>query len=119
LKKRAGGHENTMSRRVKKEPVFNYVEAPDIGRERAKARELRESQWWKRQLAKGRCHYCGRHFGARELTMDHVVPISRGGKTGRGNVVPACKECNIAKKHLLPMEWEKYLKSWSLNAPLS
>jgi len=41
--------------------------------------------------------------------MDHIVPISRGGKSTKGNVVPACKECNNAKKQLLPMEWEKYL----------
>ncbi len=47
--------------------------------------------------------------------MDHVVAISRGGKTVKGNVVPCCKECNNAKKQLLPMEWEDYIKSWSGN----
>jgi len=41
--------------------------------------------------------------------MDHVVPIIRGGKTTRANCVPACKECNSRKKHLLPVEWEEYL----------
>jgi 5-methylcytosine-specific restriction endonuclease McrA len=33
--------------------------------------------------------------------MDHIVPLIRGGKTTRGNVVPACKECNNKKKYLL------------------
>ncbi|MFQ5485813.1 MAG: HNH endonuclease [Desulfobacterales bacterium] len=80
-------------------------------RERHKARELRESQWWKRRLAKGLCHYCKRAFAPAKLTMDHIVPISRGGRSTKGNVVPSCKECNNKKRYLLPMEWEDYLKS--------
>jgi 5-methylcytosine-specific restriction endonuclease McrA len=93
---------------------FPYpLDEADLKRERGKARELRESQWWKRRLAKGVCHYCGRAFPPRGLTMDHVVPVSRGGKTIRGNVVPCCKECNNAKKQLLPMEWEDYLKKFN------
>lgn len=88
---------------------FN-IEGADLKQERAKARELRASQWWKRRLAKGVCHYCGRSFPPRDLTMDHIVPVSRGGRSTKGNVVPCCKECNNAKKQLLPMEWENYLK---------
>jgi 5-methylcytosine-specific restriction endonuclease McrA len=80
-------------------------------RERRKARELRESQWWKRRLAKGLCHYCQRAYSSAELTMDHIVPISRGGRSTKGNVVPSCKACNNKKRYLLPMEWEDYLKS--------
>jgi 5-methylcytosine-specific restriction endonuclease McrA len=87
-----------------------HLEDADLVRERTKARELRESQWWKRRLAKGKCYYCGRCVLPRELTMDHIVPISRGGKTTKGNVVTCCKECNTAKRQLLPMEWENYLK---------
>jgi 5-methylcytosine-specific restriction endonuclease McrA len=87
-----------------------HLDDAELKRERAKARELRESQWWKRRLAKGVCHYCGRHVAPKELTMDHIVPVSRGGKTTRGNVVACCKACNTAKKQLLPMEWEDYLQ---------
>jgi 5-methylcytosine-specific restriction enzyme A len=90
-----------------------FLEDADLKRERSKARDLRESQWWKRRLARGVCHYCGRSFSARELTMDHIVPVSRGGKTAKGNVAPCCKECNNAKKQLLPMEWEEYLKRFA------
>jgi 5-methylcytosine-specific restriction protein A len=43
--------------------------------------------------------------------MDHVVPLSRGGKSKKGNIVSACKECNSKKKFLLPVEWEEYLKA--------
>ena len=48
--------------------------------------------------------------------MDHIVPVIRGGKSTRGNVVPACKECNNKKKHLLPIEWEEYLTTLSGDA---
>jgi 5-methylcytosine-specific restriction protein A len=82
-----------------------------IQHERQKAREMRRSQWWKRQLARGVCHYCGRTFRPSELTMDHIVPLIRGGRTNKGNVAPACKECNNKKKYLLPVEWEDYLNS--------
>lgn len=78
-------------------------------REKALARELRGTGWWKRRIAEGRCHYCRREVGARRLTLDHVVPLIRGGRSVRGNVVPACKECNTAKKALLPWEWDAYL----------
>ena len=42
--------------------------------------------------------------GARELTMDHVVPVARGGRSARGNVVASCKECNNRKKLMTPAE---------------
>ena len=86
-----------------------------INVERRKARELRQTQWWKRRLAKGRCYYCGRSYAPAELTMDHLVPLVRGGKTRKGNVVTACKMCNNKKKYLLPLEWDQYLKSLSGN----
>jgi 5-methylcytosine-specific restriction protein A len=78
----------------------------EIRRERAKARELRQSQWWKRKRSKGICHYCGRTFPPAELTMDHLVPLVRGGRSTKGNLVPACKDCNSAKKHKLAFEME-------------
>lgn len=76
----------------------------EIRRERQKARELRASPWWKRRRAAGLCHYCGGKFAPEALTMDHIVPIVRGGKSTKGNVVAACKECNNKKKHGLVWE---------------
>jgi 5-methylcytosine-specific restriction enzyme A len=76
----------------------------EIKRERAKARELRQSQWWKRRRAKGICHYCGNRFAPNELTMDHLVPLIRGGRSTKGNLVPACKPCNTKKKNQLVFE---------------
>ena len=80
-----------------------------IRREKARARELRQSGWWKRRISVGRCHYCGRDVGVRRLTLDHVVPLIRGGRSVRANVVPACKDCNSAKQSLLAWEWQAYL----------
>ena len=101
-----------MKRKKTIQPFAYDLESEDLRRERSKARELRDSQWWKRRLAKGVCHYCSRQTSPKELTMDHIVPISRGGKSSRGNVVPCCKECNNAKKQLLPLEWEAYLQNF-------
>jgi len=43
------------------------------------------------------CLYCGREFPVSELTRDHVVPRSRGGKNTWTNVVTACRRCNHYK----------------------
>ena len=94
-------------------PFAYDLDEAALKKERRKARELRESQWWKRRLAKGICHYCGRQTSSRQLTMDHIVPIARGGRSTKGNVVPACKDCNNKKKQLLPMEWDRYLLTLS------
>ena len=84
---------------------FVEVDEAMLRRERAKARELRASPWWKRRRAAGVCHYCGRQVGAKALTMDHVVPLIRGGRSNKGNLVPACKDCNDRKKHKLAFEF--------------
>jgi len=90
------------------EPASFLVEVSEkqIRRERQKARELRASQWWKRKRATGICHHCGQKFLPKELTMDHLIPIIRGGKSTRGNLVPACKKCNADRKYRFPFEEE-------------
>jgi 5-methylcytosine-specific restriction protein A len=77
---------------------------PHVKKEREKARTLRESGWWKQQCAQGRCHYCYQSFPPETLTMDHQVPIARGGYSNKKNCVPACKSCNAAKKAQTPAE---------------
>jgi 5-methylcytosine-specific restriction enzyme A len=88
------------------EPISFLVTVTDeeIRRERRKARELRASQWWKRKRAAGICHHCGGKFAAADLTMDHLVPIIRGGKSTKGNLVTSCKKCNSERKYRLPFE---------------
>jgi len=88
---------------------WENVSEEQLRRERQKARELRRSQWWRNRIAAGRCHYCQAAVPPRDLTLDHIVPLVRGGRSTRGNCVPACKECNTRKKDLLPVEWQEYL----------
>ncbi len=49
-----------------------------------------------------RCQYCGEGSPAPELTFDHVIPRSRGGRTNWENVVTACQTCNLRKGNRLP-----------------
>src|SRR5215475_3154525 len=81
----------------------------DLQREKARARQLRQSAWWKRRRSAGVCHYCSRTVGSGALTLDHVVPLVRGGRSVRANMVPACKDCNSKKQSLLPWEWAAYV----------
>ncbi len=50
------------------------------------------------------CQYCGRRLPKSELTLDHVIPRQRGGKTSWENVVTACKACNQRKGARTPQE---------------
>lgn len=43
------------------------------------------------------CYYCKRGLAAREITLDHVIPIAIGGQTIFENLVPACEPCNSRK----------------------
>ncbi len=45
-----------------------------------------------------RCAYCGCELGSGMITIDHQIPLSRGGTNFIDNLVPACKSCN-SKKH--------------------
>jgi 5-methylcytosine-specific restriction endonuclease McrA len=85
------------------------VDEETIRRERAKARELRKTRWWQQKTAQGTCYYCGVKVTHRQLTMDHIVPLSRGGRSTKDNLVPSCKDCNNKKKTMLPVEWDDYL----------
>ena len=73
-------------------------------KEREKAQKLRRSIWWRNKLAQGICYYCEQKFSADQLTMDHKVPIARGGLSKKGNLVVACKACNTKKGALTPAE---------------
>ena len=50
------------------------------------------------------CQYCRRHFSAQKLSIDHVMPRSRGGPTTWENVVTACLRCNVRKGGRTPRE---------------
>lgn len=50
------------------------------------------------------CQYCGHRQPAQDLTFDHVIPRSRGGRTTWENVVAACGTCNLRKGSRMPRE---------------
>ena len=75
-----------------------------IRKEREKARELKKTQWWLNLLQKGICHYCEKKFSPKNLTMDHIVPLARGGRSTKGNLAPACTDCNQKKKLHTPVD---------------
>jgi 5-methylcytosine-specific restriction endonuclease McrA len=86
---------------------------PEVGRAaRAKRKALARNAGvlevsardWRRLCARHdwRCFYCGE---VKHLTMDHVIPIIRGGRHSIGNLVPACVSCNSSKSRRFIMEW--------------
>ncbi len=81
-------------------------------RERLKAKELKKSRWWQNLIQNTACYYCQVPIRRTEVTMDHIVPISRGGRSTAGNLVPACKSCNEQKRSLTAVEWQDYLEGF-------
>lgn len=86
------------------ETFWSDVSDEEISRERKKAKELKQTAWWKQKRSNGICHYCNQKFPVDEITMDHLIPLIRGGKSIKANLVPSCKECNSKKKHKLAFE---------------
>jgi 5-methylcytosine-specific restriction endonuclease McrA len=65
---------------------------------------------YKRQ--RGKCYYCGckmtkKSHRLNSATVDHVVPLDRGGRNDPSNLVIACSACNSSKRNRLPHEWGK------------
>lgn len=51
----------------------------------------------------GTCLYCGSM--GNKLVMDHFIPVSRGGPTALGNLLPCCRSCNASKSNKMPEDW--------------
>lgn len=66
-----------------------------------------------------RCWYCGVTPPEKEMTIDHVVPISRGGQSNQKNLVPCCMLCNSAKGSLRVEEFRELQIKRSQNLPRS
>lgn len=81
--------------------------------------KMNRSKWW----GKGRmdimkfkkesekvCHYCGKKIMDKEdVTVDHVIPVSKGGEDGKDNFVIACRACNREKSSLNPDRYLEFL----------
>lgn len=65
--------------------------------------------WYEIQKKHGfKCHYC--QTDKKTLTLDHVIPLARGGKHTISNIVPCCPSCNSSKNDKLLEEWKKINK---------
>lgn len=75
------------------------------------ARVYRKSSYGgaKRRMLRAdpRCHWCQHDLTAETSTVDHVIPLSRGGSNGTDNLVLACKPCNRDRRDYLPGECRK------------
>ena len=80
-----------------------FIDPEYIKKERAKASRLRKTQWWKKKCQNGLCRYCNKKGPPQDLTMDHRIPLSKGGKSDKENLIPCCKNCNNQKKDHLSM----------------
>ena len=104
-------HREELNEKVKdwyKKNPHKYSEYSGRRRARLTAADRRKisSKDWDSVLFHYRncCAYCGSN---KDLTMDHVVPLYRGGRHSIGNLVPACMSCNISKGTKLIVEWRK------------
>jgi 5-methylcytosine-specific restriction endonuclease McrA len=115
-----------LSKRIDDKPVYNvYQQGFDRGEAEATAkleRKVKKEKKRRRYEAKRKrsklstakkkrvlreagytCHYCG-EFGGK-LTVDHLVPIAKGGSNELSNLVAACEECNKDKGSLRHTEY--------------
>lgn len=56
-----------------------------------------------------KCYYCGCIVEESKRTVDHKIPVSRGGLTKQDNLVMSCKECNTEKDFLTEEEYKEFL----------
>ena len=73
-------------------------------------RDRKKRNWLRRSLyAKSKkCYWCRKDLLLHEATLDHMIPISKGGSNGPDNQVLACEGCNHGRKNDLPTktEWQ-------------
>ena len=83
--------------------AVNYAKVPKK-RPKLCARAIRERD-------RNRCQYCGKRFPTSELSLDHIVPRSRGGEMSWTNIVCCCVKCNVRKGGRTPEEANMKLHS--------
>jgi 5-methylcytosine-specific restriction endonuclease McrA len=81
--------------------VVRLIEYIDVRKRQGRASNMRASVILRDRY---RCQYCGVKGNAFELTLDHILPRSRGGRTVPENLCAACKPCNQRKGDRTPEE---------------
>ncbi|WP_459650225.1 HNH endonuclease [Kitasatospora sp. Ki12] len=99
--------EQEFERVARRRPVVVTV-VRRRGRQPAFASEGQLLRQWE-ELGWYACFYCD---GPGPLEADHVVPVSRGGLDGPGNLVPACSACNVSKSNRPAVFFTPWAHGW-------
>lgn len=97
------------------QPVENYTHGPCarflfpsvivlkkyIRKKRINLSPTRRNIYWRDKYV---CQYCAKEYAYKDLTLDHVIPKSRGGGKSWENLVSACTGCNQKKSNKTPLE---------------
>lgn len=62
------------------------------------------------QMQDGKCAYCGQHRNIKYMTVDHIIPLSKGGTESLKNLQCTCKKCNGLKEDMLPHEFTLFIR---------
>jgi len=104
-------HSDTIKARVRAWEIEHPAEVAERQRIRAGRRRstapgesnLTRAEW--REIKAGQLGLCAYCFERRPLTLDHIVPVARGGTDTAGNVVGACSRCNVRKSKMTLIVW--------------
>lgn len=64
----------------------------------------------------GKCAYCGQHRNHKYMSIDHIIPLSKGGTNDVGNLQCVCKKCNGLKEDMLPQEFTMFIRGMLENS---
>lgn len=89
-------------------PILHELCEPRVPKFGPKSRAL-----WKLYLHQldNRCYWCGREVGKKTSTLDHIIPLSRGGLDAPWNLVLCCNRCNHVKDCQTVEEWLNTLET--------
>lgn len=87
-----------------------------------KNKEIKDRNWWRnwsenrmdivkfKKESEKVCHYCNKQLTTKdEVTVDHVIPVSKGGENAKDNFVISCKACNREKSNLSAERYAEFL----------
>lgn len=97
--------------RAKNRATYLLAKARRRGNEKHAAGVCSPDQWKaKCDLWSWRCYLCGCQLSEKTVTIDHRIPISRGGSNWPANLAPACLNCNASKRDRTELEHQAFLR---------
>lgn len=66
---------------------------------KAKMKRVLKEEWFRE------CAYCGYKERNKEMTVDHIIPLAKGGSDSFYNQIPACRSCNVSKGDKPVRQW--------------